>query len=92
MSRNLADNLMGTGMPMATARVISEANSDASGTADWGSITNKPAAFPPVAAGADTVGGVKQMAAITDLTAAPTEADFNGLLSALRTAGILAAS
>lgn len=35
-------------------------------------------------------GGVLQMAAITDLTAAPTMEDFNNLLAALRTAGMLA--
>ena len=35
-------------------------------------------------------GGVLQMAAIADLTAAPTMEDFNNLLAALRTAGILA--
>ena len=35
-------------------------------------------------------GGVLQMAAIADLTAAPTMADFNNLLAALRTAGMLA--
>lgn len=35
-------------------------------------------------------GGVLQMAAITDLTAAPTQQDFNNLLAALRTAGMLA--
>lgn len=34
-------------------------------------------------------GGVLQMAAITDLTAAPTQQDFNNLLAALRTAGML---
>lgn len=38
------------------------------------------------------LGGVKQMAAITDLTAAPTMEDFNNLLAALRTAGMLATS
>lgn len=37
-------------------------------------------------------GGVLQMAAITDLTAAPTMEDFNNLLAALRTAGMLASS
>lgn len=37
-------------------------------------------------------GGVLQMAAITDLTAAPTQQDFNNLLAALRTAGMLANS
>ena len=35
-------------------------------------------------------GGVLQMAAIADLTAAPTMEDFNNLLAALRTAGMLA--
>lgn len=39
-----------------------------------------------------TRGGVLQMAAIADLTAAPTMEDFNNLLAALRTAGLLATS
>lgn len=34
-------------------------------------------------------GGVLQMAAIADLSAAPTQQDFNNLLAALRTAGML---
>ena len=37
-------------------------------------------------------GGVLQMASITDLAAAPTQQDFNNLLAALRTAGMLANS
>lgn len=37
-------------------------------------------------------GGVLQMAAIADLTAAPTQQDFNNLLAALRTAGLLAST
>lgn len=37
-----------------------------------------------------TAGVVKQSAAQADLVAAPTQADFNGLLAKLRTAGILA--
>lgn len=37
-------------------------------------------------------GGVLQMAAIADLSAAPTQQDFNNLLAALRTAGLLAAT
>lgn len=37
-------------------------------------------------------GGVLQMAAISDLSAAPTMEDFNNLLTALRTAGMLATS
>lgn len=43
----------------------------------------------PVPATTTIAGVVKQSAAITDLTAAPTQADFNGLLAKLRTAGIL---
>lgn len=35
-------------------------------------------------------GGVLQQTAIADLTAAPTQADFNGLLAKLKAAGILA--
>lgn len=37
-------------------------------------------------------GGVLQMAAIADLSATPTQQDFNNLLAALRTAGLLAAT
>lgn len=37
-----------------------------------------------------TPGLVKQAEAITDLSADPTQTDFNGLLAKLRTAGILA--
>ncbi|HHL0960471.1 TPA: head fiber protein [Serratia marcescens] len=42
------------------------------------------------AATASAVGGVKMAAAMADLTAAPTQADFNGLLAALRAAGQIA--
>lgn len=45
-----------------------------------------PAATPAV------LGGVKQAAAVSDVAAAPTMEEFNGLLAALRTAGILATS
>ena len=39
----------------------------------------------------DSVGVVKQAAAVEDVASAPTMADFNGLLEALRDAGIIAA-
>lgn len=45
-----------------------------------------PAATP------EALGGVKQAPAIPDIGAAPTQQDFNGLLAALRTAGILASN
>lgn len=48
-------------------------------------------AYIPAATTVKT-GGVLQMAAIADLTAAPTMEDFNNLLAALRTAGMLAQS
>lgn len=37
-----------------------------------------------------TPGAVTQQPAIADLTTAPTEGDFNGLLASLRLAGVLA--
>lgn len=60
----------------------------ASGVATLDANTKIPAAQLPAASAA--IGGVRQMAAITDLTAAPTMDDFNNLLAALRTAGMLA--
>lgn len=62
----------------------------ASGVATLDANTKLPAAQLPAAGTA--IGGVKQMAAIADLTAAPTQQDFNNLLAALRTAGMLANS
>lgn len=60
----------------------------ASGVASLDANTKVPAAQIPAAS--TTIGGVKQMAAIADLSAAPTMEDFNNLLAALRTAGMLA--
>ena len=60
----------------------------ASGVASLDSNGKVPAGQMPAAS--TTIGGVKQMAAITDLSAAPTMEDFNNLLAALRTAGMLA--
>lgn len=42
------------------------------------------------AATTSTLGGVKQAAAVADASGTVTAENFNGLLSALRTAGILA--
>lgn len=60
----------------------------ASGVATLDTNTKILAAQLPAASTA--IGGVKQMTAIADLTAAPTQDDFNSLLAALRTAGMLA--
>ena len=54
--------------------------------ADVGALASVPSATT------SAEGGVKQIAHIVQLTAAPTMADFNGLLTALQTAGIMAAS
>ncbi|MBS3894611.1 hypothetical protein [Serratia marcescens] len=50
----------------------------------------KPGSADLPAAAADAIGGVKMATAIADLTAAPTQADFNALLAALRASGTLA--
>lgn len=44
------------------------------------------------AATKEKMGAVKQAAAIADIGAAPSQADFNGLLAKLRAAGIVAQS
>lgn len=41
------------------------------------------------AATTETLGGVKMAGAVSDVSAAPTQEEFNGLLASLRTAGIL---
>jgi len=46
----------------------------------------------PVAATASTAGVVKQMTFTAQLTAAPTQADFNSLLTKLIAAGLMASS
>lgn len=46
----------------------------------------------PVAATASTAGTVKQMTFTAQLTAAPTQADFNSLLTKLIAAGHMASS
>ncbi len=44
------------------------------------------------AATTSALGGVKQAAAVADASAAPTQEEFNALLTSLRAAGILASS
>ena len=44
------------------------------------------------AATKEALGGVKQAAAVADAAAAPTQEEFNALLTSLRAAGILASS
>lgn len=58
----------------------------------WSTLQGKPATFTPPAATTAAAGGVKQMAKIAPLAAAPTQADINGLLTALTAAGIMSAT
>lgn len=44
------------------------------------------------AATTSALGGVKQAASVADASAAPTQEEFNALLTSLRAAGILASS
>lgn len=72
-------------------------------SADWADITGKPSTFTPTIGTTSTTamagnktptttqrGGVLQQAAIADATTAPTQAQFNAVLAALRAAGVLA--
>lgn len=58
----------------------------------WDEVRDKPTTFPPTAATNVAIGGVLEGAHIAQLTGAPTETDFNNLLTVLQTAGILASS
>ena len=51
-----------------------------------------PAGATPSNATTSQAGIVKQIEAISDLSGAPSQEDFNGLLAKMRTAGILAGS
>lgn len=44
------------------------------------------------AASSSALGGVKQGSAISDISAAPTQTDFNGLLAVLRATGLIQSS
>lgn len=58
----------------------------------WDDVQDKPATFPVAQATKTVVGGVLEQNHIAPLGAAPTDTDFNGLLTALQAAGVLAAS
>ena len=55
------------------------------------SVSVAKASETPVAATASTAGTVKQMTFTAQLTAAPTQADFNNLLTKLIASGQMAA-
>lgn len=80
------NELTALGMNPQLAKRVTDGINGAGGSAPVSSVNGKTGAV--VLAAADV--GIKQQASIADLTAAPTEGDFNGLLSALRAAGILA--
>jgi hypothetical protein len=56
------------------------------------SVSVAKASEAPVAATTSTAGTVKQMTFTAQLTAAPTQADFNSLLTKLIAAGHMASS
>lgn len=87
-------NVTGKGLPRSLKGVTFSAS--------WNDITGKPATFTPtVGATATTAmagnkvptttqrGGVILQAAQADSAAAPTQAEFNALLTKLRSAGII---
>lgn len=81
---------LGTNQSISVADII--ANAGGGGAVAWADITGKPATFPPVAATATVVGGVKAAATqaastATDVTGLVT--DFNALLTKLKAAGIM---
>lgn len=51
-----------------------------------------PTAYVLPAASSAALGGVKQGSAIADLSAAPTQTDFNNLLAVLRVTGLIASA
>lgn len=51
-----------------------------------------PSAYVLPAASSAALGGVKQGSAISDLSAAPTQTDFNNLLTVLRATGLIASA
>lgn len=76
-----------------TAQTAQSAAQQAKSAAETAQETAEAAqAAIPKAASTDTAGTVKQIANIAQLSAAPTQADFNGLLTALQNAGIMASA
>ena len=80
---------LGTGQSISVADIISGSGG---GSVAWADITDKPTTFPPVAATATVVGGVK--AAATQAASTATDvtglvSDFNALLTKLKAAGIM---
>lgn len=76
-----------------------------SGKLSFTQLTDKPTTYPPTIGTTGTTamagnkaptatqrGGVLQQAAIADVSAAPTQQNFNAVLAALRAAGLLASS
>ena len=84
-TREFVENTITTAL---TGNYLLLAGGTMKGDLDMGGHALKNVVLP--AATTNALGGVKQMAAIADLTAVPTQEDFNNLLAALRTAGLLA--
>lgn len=87
-----------------TGKGLPRSLKDAKISAAWPDITGKPSTFAPTIGTTGTTamagnkvptttqrGGVLLQAAQPDVAAAPTQAEYNALLSKLRAAGILTA-
>lgn len=74
----------------ALSAKVTAQESDANDIA--GVINDMAQGFSLPKATAQTVGGVKQGVAVNNAAAAPTQEEFNALLTSLRNAGIIAGS
>ena len=96
---------MSHGLPRSIPGVYErlEALEGGAGSVDWADISGKPSTFTPTIGVTATTamagnkaptstqrGGVLQQAAIANAAAAPTQAEFNAVLTALRAAGVIA--
>ncbi|WP_369053054.1 hypothetical protein [Burkholderia gladioli] len=87
----IADFVNGAGPQPSTTAPAALATAAAVGTSAAYARADHVHAIPGVSAGT-TRGTVLIQPAIANLTAAPTQADFNNLLAALRLAGVIASS
>ncbi len=74
-----------TAIGAGTSSLVIGTTSATAKAGDW-----KPASADLPVATAAAIGGVKMAAAMADLTAAPTQEDFNTLLANLRASGVMA--
>lgn len=92
LEQGVAANDTVAGSAVSAASAAQQAAQEAKSAAEAAKQTAEAAQEAiPQAATTSVAGEVKQIAHIEDLSATPTQEDFNGLLAALKTAGIMAA-